>query len=660
MLNHILQINDSEALINSLKNGSIVLNNNHCKDNTLNKTIRILFNKHWCWFDLIFFEILFDHGAQIAQKGNSNTLMMIISHGEWYIKKFGENARKNVIDLLKMMIYRGAESPDIDILTHCMRFNDIELIRIISKINNLQKKSDALYYAIQHKNQQLVKICRDLEIYPDTASGCTNSLTQAVIYGDEEIVKIIIEYGGIPDTSQTSTNTLSNAVIRGNKKIVKMILNNGGIPDSSQTHSNTLTQMMKLGMGKQNIDIVELMINVGGKPNISHGCIDNTLTSAVVHGSVEMIDIILKNGGKPDTSQTSSNTLSHAVLRGDPQIVESICQYGGQSVVSDWTSNDCFFPHEPIPQLNTMTICAMQCNIEIMKILCQNKNAIPDSSCNIGNTMTQALIRSKKELNDVKSEKMSRGIIDRTKQIVDLIHKCGGKPHIGNEKSNTLSCAISLNDIQLIEQIMNYQEHTFINFTILNRAISTKNIDIINAICNHNAGVDLNNYDSDTNTLYLATMTLDPQIVSTIIMQGAKPPFICKTYSATNTIFALMYYQFKNNNENFDENKFCTLINLLLCSGATIHNKSHDKNYERIINDYRTFLEGSVSNKSKLSVKKIKEMLIEQMEILTSNNLPKKQFISEFNHILPVPCVGIIYDYVLIKSKVDFIDWSKY
>ena len=69
-------------------------------------------------------------------------------------------------------------------------------------------------------------------------------------------------------------------------------------------------------------------------------------------------------------------------------------------------------------------------------------------------------------------------------------------------------------------------------------------------------------------------------------------------------------------------------------------------------------------------VPKIYEIGIEKLRkelIITMNKLiepvPKQQIVNEIdttiNRCIPLPCIDIIYEYQLTKSKIDFIDWSK-
>lgn len=99
---------------------------------------------------------LLDNGAKICVNGENNVLITILRQRSSYVKKVIRKgcddclikARKNIIDLINLMISRGAGSPNYDILAHVIPTKNIELIKIISGIENLSNSSEALNLAI--------------------------------------------------------------------------------------------------------------------------------------------------------------------------------------------------------------------------------------------------------------------------------------------------------------------------------------------------------------------------------------------------------------------------------------------------------------------------------------------------------------------------------
>ena len=208
-IDSILKLN-GEKIIEAVANGAKI--NKKSIQNTINFAIKVLLDQHVDKFNLEIITILLNLGAEICNIGVNNTLTLIIRKKDRYINnaKFYNNeilAEKNVWDLLKYVLSKGARADNFD---------------IVSVIAD-QKNMDGL---------GLVRMLCEQKILPDIQQTEHNTLSCAVKTNNLDILKIICdEYKALPNVSMFK-NTLYYAVGTNNPEIIHKIILRGGKPNN--------------------------------------------------------------------------------------------------------------------------------------------------------------------------------------------------------------------------------------------------------------------------------------------------------------------------------------------------------------------------------------------------------------------------------------------
>lgn len=406
--------------------------------------------------------------------------------------------------------------------------------------------------------------------------------------------------------------------------------------------SQILRNSVTIAIETKKIEIVRMVCECGGKPNISQSW-SNTLTMAVIVQNVEMIKLICEHGGVPDSSQSDSNTLSQAVKTEKIEIVRLVCEHAG-------------LPDSSQSNTNTMTRAVVTKNVEIIRLI-HEYGGIPDLSHSDTNTLMRAIA--------------TESIL-----CVRMICEYGGLC-----KPNEL-----------------YGE-----YNILTHAVKTKNIEIIRVICDYGGILDVS--ITMGNTLYQAMRTLDPEIVFEIIFRGGKPqyyyydeknqqnsdPFKPTVYkqlapNMLNGMFSNMHDKDPNDSKAIDR-----MVNLLLCSGAKYTNNHgitepmagmicYDNSYctfkmeqcrdllfYRNIHNMKVKIGNSIEEfKIDDSIEEFKKELSVTMNELMEDQIPRQQMIDRIDSVIyqivpiPLPCILLIYEYARTKSLASFIDWINF
>jgi len=192
-------------------------------------------------------------------------------------------------------------------------------------------------------------------------------------------------------------------------------------------------------------------------------------------------------------------------------------------------------------------------------------------------------------------------------------------------------------------------------------------LEIIKMLYEHNIFPNLIKYG---NALSGAVTSKNPEIIYEIIMRGEKPDNTYHSYSWQYSTFDAFY----DNMYDCDDIKiFNHIINLLMCSGAIIHDYVVDKfksesnsyNKKKIECCYNLLQLKKIQTDEELQDKnELKKELIKTMKELMEGRVPKINIVEQIDIgtqiCIPVPCIEMIYDYQRPVSLVQFIDWSKY
>ena len=191
-------------------------------------------------------------------------------------------------------------------------------------------------------------------------------------------------------------------------------------------------------------------------------------------------------------------------------------------------------------------------------------------------------------------------------------------------------------------------------------------------------------------------ITGDHQIVEDILRKGGKPPshsnnWLCwdkyvGKYVEIN-IFR-MYWNHMNKIEHTDDwnDNVDNMINLIMCSGVKIKDNKiiiHSTDRKSIyannkinlcyyllnrnnssfkMNSTKEFDEKVIELKDQID--RLRDDLIKTIDALTNDSTKKDRTIEQIDNgilkMIPLQLVGIISDYQIEESMVEFIDWSKY
>ena len=115
-----------------------------------------------------------------------------------------------------------------------------------------------------------------------------------------------------------------NSVSNGNIKKTHELLENGINPNLNMNGYTPLTVALK----KSNIDMIELLLRYGAKPNIPNSYGLTALVKSSACGYSEIVQMLLDNGAKPNLFNNGRNALIEASYHGYCDIIEILLNYG--------------------------------------------------------------------------------------------------------------------------------------------------------------------------------------------------------------------------------------------------------------------------------------------------------------------------------------------
>ena len=196
----------------------------------------------------------------------------------------------------------------------------------------------------------------------------------------------------------------------------------------------------------------------------------------------------------------------------------------------------------------------------------------------------------------------------------------------------------------------------------LDCAVSTKNIDIINIALKYGA-------KPSQNTLTNAIQTNDPKIIQDIVILGGKPCNASTQWDHWSTFYNLYSHYGRMKTKFIDFQKVDQIIELLMCSGATVSRGT----YRHLINDssalgakildcYYLFNEFLCPPDRVGNVIELKHRLQSRMKqlvkFITDVNKNRSDEIENTIMCMPVCCASMINEYLMVESKFEVIDWS--
>ncbi len=243
--------------------------------------------------------------------------------------------------------------------------------------------------------------------------------------------------------------------------------------------------------------------------------------------------------------------------------------------------------------------------------------------------------------------------------------------------------AIDTNDQRIIGELLIGLKSNISKLELAQSTVKKMNPEIMRIISQHPIICD----DTEIldNLLAISISVLNLQITHELIISGASEPYgygygygwgdlplnsilriITPPYETKSLVKVFYKSVNKFMNQKQDNDSIDQMMRLIMCSGAKVpvglYNKiivKTQKMYiDNLIIDYYNYIHGSNIQKNAL-----KEKLMETMNELMTNSNHKKTMIKEMELIMrsvPYVCIEIIYGYQEFKSKVEFIDWSKY
>ena len=220
------------------------INNDDCENNTINFTIKNIFQFSQRPIDIErnsikpLIKTLIFNGAVINNKKN-NTLSLALNGAIQYILESSDHlalAENNMLKFIQFLIDGGAKPSDHhanNTLTIAIRSQNLNIIKIIAQTN---PKPDNDCFCCSNYG---ICFCLDGQIeYLDTYF---NTLTNAVRTNNIEIVKIACKLDAHPCNKYSEKNTLTQAILIGNLDILKCILTKGAKPVLENIHSSPST-----------------------------------------------------------------------------------------------------------------------------------------------------------------------------------------------------------------------------------------------------------------------------------------------------------------------------------------------------------------------------------------------------------------------------------
>jgi len=280
---------DHDKFKKTLADGSTI-NNDNCKNNTLNCAIRAMLSYHSNKFDLSFIKMLMDSGAKISQSNelNTNTLSLTLKYYSNYVSKGTTQKSKkiyrtNIMDLILLLIDRGAipsnSSENDDTLSICISTKDLDLIEIIEKLNP-EPNTHTFNTAVKTQNLEIIKNIYRFGARPN-CSERDNTLNLAILLENLEIIQYVCAHGALPCNFIGHCNTLERAVLTGNPEIIKEIIVVGGqcVSRGAFDSNQLLVHFNGIKLAERN----EIFENFENKFLRKHCAIDNNVFNQILN-----------------------------------------------------------------------------------------------------------------------------------------------------------------------------------------------------------------------------------------------------------------------------------------------------------------------------------------------------------------------------------------
>lgn len=182
-----------------------LIDNNNCKNNTMNRAIRVMLSAKPDKFNLNFLAEIIRTGAKISNDNINSSLTIALQYAPIYLlaKKSCED---NIIKLIHFLIENGAKISNLqnyksNTLTHAINTENLKIIETIVSLNPIHDNSMYDYYGY-------------------------NTLTSAVMTNNPEIVKNAIKCGALPNCIfyMGDCSTLYQTIQTNNPEILKEII----------------------------------------------------------------------------------------------------------------------------------------------------------------------------------------------------------------------------------------------------------------------------------------------------------------------------------------------------------------------------------------------------------------------------------------------------
>ncbi len=394
---------------------------------------------------------------------------------------------------------------------------------------------------------------------------------------------------------------------------------------------------------------------------------------------LEFINILIENGACSNNSQKStSNTLSLAIATKSLKIINRILQikpgpepHNKLLYSRFWNSN--YYENE----CTTLTVAIKTGILDIVK-LAYRVGALPDNYQSFSNSLTYAV--------DTKNF-----------DIIRIMYEFDAVPNNSQTYNNTLSHAIQTKDYNIIKimHLFNAEPDStnemgpYASENTLTIAVDTGDIEIIKMALQF--GAKTNNTTSEYNTMTHAVMKGNVDIIKEIIVYGGSSCPCSRVSLFHNNIdladvntFTTFYQIYIKNINNYDTDMINSILNLIICSGATISEKINNEILEKkqgnlidykIICFYVMLLKYNISIPDHLSenntmIKEIKKnILILKNELKNTMDelidLSLKRFITKRNLnemllCMPICCINIVYDYHFKEIPLKITNWLNF
>lgn len=368
-------------------------------------------------------------------------------------------------------------------------------INIIERSNHNSINDDTFNKAIFSKNIDIINI-----IYSYGAKPNNTSYYYSILTGDINIIKLVYDkYETKPYTTEDfytykeyfytdKEDPFLCAIKTKNIEIINLVYLHSG----NEIHNKN---SLNVAIETNNIDIIKLIIDLGGKPKSDEFDI-NSFDLAINTNNIDIIKLIIDHGGKPN-----KYSFNEAIYTNNIDIIKFVYNLG------------------VLPAENYSLNVALDANVkkEIIELLIYEFKLKPNN------------------------ESLNKAINKKNIDNINLILKNGGICNNTVSDNTTINKAIYSSSIEIIKLILEFGCKP--NSLSLDNAIFTRNIDIINFIiglgCKPNSGTLINAirskdmeiikliYSLDSslykNTFRTALETLDMKIIKFIQKCGGIP-----------------------------------------------------------------------------------------------------------------------------------------